>query len=164
MGQFLSLAKSIMRQDQAQGYAQVQATAASVLAELKLRPERFGDLRGLTPLVSGARRHSVVPNYGLPSPHWRHVEHLTSRYGARYSKVQIAQFTKMVTGGMPNLDRSLIQALPVFSAMGEAELDDGSRLPLSASWRRPTSPLTPRCSSPVPPISPFGSGLWHSLD
>jgi len=30
----------------------------------------------------------------------------------------------MVTGGMPNLDRSLIQALPVFSAMGEAELDD----------------------------------------
>ncbi|MGB6969845.1 MAG: cyclic nucleotide-binding domain-containing protein, partial [Methyloceanibacter sp.] len=25
---------------------------------------------------------------------------------------------------MPNLDRSLIQALPVFSAMGEAELDD----------------------------------------
>src|SRR5512145_701417 len=25
---------------------------------------------------------------------------------------------------MPNLDRSLIQALPVFSAMGDAELDD----------------------------------------
>jgi len=60
MGQFLSLATSIMRQDQAQGYAQVQATAASVLAELKLRPERFGDLRGLTAYPSAAQGGTLL--------------------------------------------------------------------------------------------------------
>lgn len=42
-----------VRKDQAQGYARAQAAAASVLAELKLRPERFGDL---------ARTHSACPS------------------------------------------------------------------------------------------------------
>ena len=39
--------------DDVQGFAQAQAAAASVLAELKLRPERFGDL---------ARAHSACPS------------------------------------------------------------------------------------------------------
>jgi peptidyl-prolyl cis-trans isomerase C len=42
--------------DDAQGYAQAQAAAASVLAELKLRPERFGDL---------ARAHSACSSADL---------------------------------------------------------------------------------------------------
>jgi hypothetical protein len=46
------------------------------------------------------------------------IVEVTSRCGARYATVQEA------TGGMPNLDRSVVQALPVFSAMGEAELDN----------------------------------------
>jgi len=42
--------------DDVQWFAQAQATAASVLAELKLRPERFGDL---------ARAHSACPSAAL---------------------------------------------------------------------------------------------------
>ena len=42
-----------VRQDQPHPYAQAQAVAASVLAELKLRPERFGEL---------ARAHSACPS------------------------------------------------------------------------------------------------------
>jgi peptidyl-prolyl cis-trans isomerase C len=82
------------RKDDAKGYAQAQAAAASVLAQLKLRPERFGDL---------ARTYSACPS---------------AAHGGNLGQITVGQTTAEFEEALTDLAPGCISQVPVETRYG----------------------------------------------